>query len=494
LTKAAFKEVAEKGTDASAAYQQIVSNSLDVAEIFFKFSTLKEHCGLEIIKWSYSDLQRIQSEILKSTLELFFDGDAESLNLSDSSTFYFLYHRNTGKIIGGTSPRTMFFSAANVKRHKGGIVEPEFIKQDGTLFIKSEQTNTEQAFGKIELSKNHIAFCDITPLSRRDIKFQDYLHSWVKENRNITGGKAFPEFQSYLASQITADKTSHFNSLLTDFKAYKKIEFLNAEGNAIYPEVLGKELYEQQFIPDDIAATSDFVVKSTVFTGYTPPLILGGMASGIENWKLDSNTIWGNHEVNPSHDRNVLPGGGRYPWLTTEDFFEESIICFPHAIQEKNFFNGNLKSGNYCYLLPLKDTCFAYFTIDELKRQISIDGGDSTVTVTLKIPVKAGEVMLRKEYKSTEVKLHKFNDYDIAVFPNVKFINEKDAYYRIGLYKPFLEKDKNEYSAEFFLGTTRVQAETLTRNEKDNQNPVCTTYALNQWGFRTIPRQKKRKC
>ncbi|MDR0560669.1 MAG: hypothetical protein LBG92_10910 [Prevotellaceae bacterium] len=241
LTKTAFTEVAEKGANALKAYQQIVSNSLDVAEIFFKFSTLKDHAGLEIIEWSYNDLQNIQSGILKSTLELFFQGDAQSLNLINTTTFYFLRHKNTGKIIGGTSPRTMFFSAANVKRRKGGIVEPEFIKADGTFFIKSDQTNTYAEFGKIELGSviRHYAFSGITPLSHRDMEFREYLHRWVIVNNNIE----IPEFSAYELSQIAANEIQHFNDLPNNLDDYKKLQFIDNK-NIIYPKILAKDLYE----------------------------------------------------------------------------------------------------------------------------------------------------------------------------------------------------------------------------------------------------------
>ena len=223
LTKTAFKEVAEKGTNSLMAYQQIVSNSLDVAEIFFNFNTLKDHAGLEIVKWSYSDLKSIDSNILKSTLELYFESDGKSLNLREKkSTFYFLRHRDTGKIIGGTSPRTLFFCAANVKRRNGGIVEPEFIYPDGTLFIRNEITQGEAQYSKIELGNNHDAFSEIKPLSERDLKFQDYLHTWVRVNRNVIAGGAFPEFALYLQSQIEPEQLAHFNALPRNLKVYKQ--------------------------------------------------------------------------------------------------------------------------------------------------------------------------------------------------------------------------------------------------------------------------------
>lgn len=267
LTKAAFKEVAEKGTNALRAYQQIVSNSLDVAEIFFNFDSLKDHIGLEIIKWQFSNLQNIQSSILKSTLELFFSSDADPLNLSTSSTFYFLRHINTGKIIGGTSPRTLFFSAANVKRRKGGIVEPEFIKIDGTVFVKSEQTNTECEFGKIELGsvKRHFAFKGITPLSKRDIAFQDYLHQWRKTYSILP----FPEISEYLTSQIEANQVAHFGDLANNMNSYKPLQHKGDDELIFYPEILTKHLYKQDIrISEDYFEDKIIQLKKPITNGF----------------------------------------------------------------------------------------------------------------------------------------------------------------------------------------------------------------------------------
>lgn len=482
LTKTAFKEVAEKGTNALRAYQQIVSNSLDVAEIFFNFSTLKDHAGLEIIKWSYgADLKNIQSGILKSTLELFFNGDAQSLNLSKTTTFYFIRHCNTGKIIGGTSPRTLFFSAANVKRRRGGVVEPEFIYPDGEFFVKNEITNDEAPYGKIELGNNHFAFSDIKPLSERNMRFQDYLHTWVKVNDNITVGHAFPEVSAYLQSQIAATQTAHFNALPANLNAYEQIKF----GETIYPEILDKGLKEQKINPSDIADTSDFVVFSTI--SEDAPLILGGTAPCIENWQLDSVTKWGTHTVNPTQDRSILPNGTRYTWLTAEDFLENEIIQLPKPV-EKGYFSGNhTNNGNKSVLLPLKDKFFEFFTTEELQSMLKIDGS-AAIKVTLEIPVKdSKKVTFTKEYKNADV-ITLSGETDFMLFPNVKFSDMQSAFYRFGLFREFTEIKK--MSAKFYNRSNEVTLnennEVITRNDNDHQNHICTTYALEQKEFDRI--------
>ena len=476
LTKTAFAEVATKGSNALMAYQQIVSNSLDVAEIFFNFDTLQNHIGLEIIKWSYSDMQNIQNRTLQSTLALFFQGDAQSLNLSQNTTFYFLLHRQTGKIIGGTSPRTLFLAAANVKRRKGGVVEPEFIYPDGTFFSKNDILKQESKFGQIQLSSNHVAFSSIKPLSERDIQFQVYLHTWI----NANGNGYFPEFQAYLKTQIPPSQNGLFNGLTNNLTAYKQFNYQDSSAQTIFPEVLGNTLLlkNNQIDPSQ----SDFIVESSIFEGNQQPMILGGSAAGIENWNLDGNSRWGVRTIDPVSNRNILPGGSQYPWLTAEDFLEETIIQLPKPIK-KEYFSGNHENhDSKSILLPLKEKFFEFFTVKDLTKMIKIDGS-SSISVTLEIPLKNNKkVTFVKKYKNTDLKeiTTLSSDINFMLFPNIKFSNPQSSFYRFGLFKSFSEYRNIE--AKFFNQAEKIVLneinEVITRNENDNQNHICTTYAL----------------
>jgi hypothetical protein len=480
LAKAAFAEVAAKGDNAMMAYRKIVSNCLDVAEIFFNFSMLKDSNDLEIIKWSYSiDLQNIPNDILKATLKLFFESDSKSLNIGPDTTFYFIRHRNTGKILGGTSPRTLFFSAANVKRHKGGCVEPEFIQTDGTLFF--ENGAGRKQYPPIELSNNHYAFSGISKLSQRDTKFQEYLHRWVKTNSTLS----LPEISRYLESEIPPAHIAAFNNLPNNLNDYSEIQYCNANAT-LYPEIQGKKLYERQVSASEIKENSDFVVKSTIFDGENPPLILGGTAPGIENWHLDGDTLWGTRNLDPSKSRTILPDGGKYPWLTGEDFFEENIILLSKKV-ENGYFSGNHTNNNgKAVLLPIKDTFFEFFTTEELKNMVTIDGSASIV-VTLSIPLKRGNVIFRKEYKSNNI-IKLPEETDFMLFPNVRFCDSNSAFYRFGIFKGYGEM--SEISARFYNKTNEIllnkDTNVVSRNTNDPLNCKCTTYALEKTVFDRI--------
>ena len=474
LVKTAFGEVAANGEKALAAYQKIVSDSLDVAEIFFTYA--KWLSKIEIVKWDKdTDLPKLQAghKILYKTLKTFLDNDAATYNFDKMKCIYILKYKPTGEMIGATSPCTLFFSSAN-----------EFNK----INEKGEIKNPID----IQLSNNHKAYSGVLPLHKRSWVFQKYLYTWLAANNetHTVNDKAewiFKDFYEYLQAQkeLQPEKVEEIDNILehTDLA----IEDLKNNYNPIVGyEILSKSIYEQKTDENKVIASA-FEVKTILKSGLLP-LILplkGGNGSGYENWSLTETTKWASFMADEKADRNILPDGTQYNWLTRNDFLDNKIICFPHAIQEASFFSGNLKNSTNCYLLPVKEKYFEYFSTEDLKKHITINGGDSTVKVTLKIPVQNGEVVFEKEYKESEMTLIKKTDFDCAIFPNVRFENDKLAYYRIGLFSPFSEKEV-EYSADFYKGSNRIalhENDWIKRNTSDNENSVCTTYALNQKTF-----------
>jgi hypothetical protein len=206
LAKTAFAEVAEHGDKALAAYQKIVSDSLDVAEIFFTFDKWKN--DIEIIKWDkINDLKVLERhKILHKTLKTFLDNDAETYNFDRMNAIYILKHKATGKMIGATSPCTLFFSVAN-------------------------KVNVN-----IELSNGYKAFQGIFPLHQRSWDFQKYLYTWLKLNDEThqTGNNPvsiFNEFKKYLDVQKTlTNKIDEIdNHLPTTFSDYDEFRAPDVE-------------------------------------------------------------------------------------------------------------------------------------------------------------------------------------------------------------------------------------------------------------------------
>jgi hypothetical protein len=220
LAKTAFAEVAEYGDKALAAYQKIVSDSLDVAELFFTFDKWEKQ--VEIIKWDkIKDLKALEKHtILHKTLTAFLDDDAEIYNFDKMDSIYILKHKTSGKMIGATSPCTMFFSSANQ-------IEYQF-----------------------ELGKGDIAFDkDLCPLHKRSCDFQKYLYTWLKNNNETQskGGKPvsiFNELQQYLEAQKKlptddwANKIDDIdNNLPNNFEDYDQLRAPDVE-------ICGKPLHK----------------------------------------------------------------------------------------------------------------------------------------------------------------------------------------------------------------------------------------------------------
>jgi len=231
LVKTAFGEVAKFGENALTAYQKIVSDSLDVAEIFFTFDKWKDK--IEIITWKYgrkensseleddSDLKKLQNshrQIYK-TLKTFLENDAVAYNFDKMKGIYILKYKKTGEMIGATSPCTMFFSSAN------------------------NYSNID-----IKLNSQRKAFEGIVHLYQRNWEFQKYLYSWIevnKENRNIEGKdiSIFDEFIKYLEDQKPLiNRTEEIDALKSiDTTKYTQLRAPDVE-------VLGKSIYQSKDI------------------------------------------------------------------------------------------------------------------------------------------------------------------------------------------------------------------------------------------------------
>jgi hypothetical protein len=256
LVKTAFGEVAEHGDKALTAYQKIVSDSLDVAEIFFTFDKWKDK--IELVTWKYgrkvnsldleddSDLKKLEKghRQLYKTLRTFLENDADAYNFNKMKSIYILKYKQTGDMIGATSPCTLFFSSAN-----------------------------DYSYIDIQLNSWHKAFDGIVPLCKRSWDFQKYLYSWFTANNEtrIVDGKAassiFYEFDNYITSQ---------KLLINRTEAIDQLASINtAVLDAIYTilrspdvEVLGKPLHQSIYVPPDRWTANDILEDTMIRLPY----------------------------------------------------------------------------------------------------------------------------------------------------------------------------------------------------------------------------------
>ena len=246
LVKTAFGEVAAHDDNALASYQKIVSDSLDVAEIFFTYDKWRNK--IELIKWDRKeDLKKLKLGHLQlfKTLKTFLENDAQAYNFDKVKCIYILKHRQTGHIIGATSPCTLFFSSAN-----------NFDDVD------------------IPLRNTHKAFKDIIPLYKRSWDFQKYLYAWVaanNENVNINGRAAtsiFQEFAKYLEKQkIRIGRIEEIDAITENAVKVLQTSYKELRDSSDV-EVLGKPLYQSKEIGIDNLTASDILEDNIIRLPY----------------------------------------------------------------------------------------------------------------------------------------------------------------------------------------------------------------------------------
>lgn len=205
LVKIAFSEVAQYGNNALVSYQKIVSDSLDVAEIFFNYNKWRN--AINIIEWNpglqwgnnnnltidpENDLGQLQKKHIQfyKTLNTFLQNDADEFNFNQLRSIFLLRHRDSGSIIGSTSPSTLFCSSPN---DYSGL--------------------------NLTLDNNRNAFSSILPFHKRSWIFQRYIFAWIAVNNqtkmnNNVAVSVFHEFIAYInAEKENIDRTAAIDAL-----------------------------------------------------------------------------------------------------------------------------------------------------------------------------------------------------------------------------------------------------------------------------------------
>ncbi len=336
LIKTAFKEICkpDKRTrkialDGQTIFHKMVSDSLDVAEIFFN---IDKYAGkVEIIKWDPSLMltELEQSSIaghqyLADALRKYMDSDSKTYNFDKLKNIYLLNYLEGPdelNIIGATSPATLFFSNANDLSYVNDI-----------FFGEDKPFDSEYQ-----------------PLYKRDFEFVKYLFALRRSIPNFAG--LFPEIEAYLNATYKAiedqNKKNELNSVTAiSLEDFDSIEVKDIQQNDLV-EVLGYTLYKKAHRP--VSTSSDFVIKTSKHSENLPlvlPIEAGNRYSQLQY----TTGKWGNtnranyKETEPDLGKRQLPfEGSIHPYLTISDFFEDSIIKVPHALNTVNYFDAHNK-------------------------------------------------------------------------------------------------------------------------------------------------------
>ena len=483
LVKSAFAYVANCGDlHGNTIYHKMVSDSLDVAQLFFQYERFRDK--LDIIIWDKdAEIKKLRSSrnrahrAVGETLDMYMQQDDKTYNFSKMSRIYLLRYKGPGRrsqmdIIGATSPATLFFSTAN----------------DLSYISNHLQFDRDKAFDT-----------QLCSLDKREGKFIEFFFALQRAYDGFYND--FPEVNEYL-DQTYKLLPNEMKDIIEAQKDDAIDDFPRLEVKSNYVDING---FQYRRFPDDIKVDSGFEIRSSIYEG-TMPLALPVVASDkYANIKY-TNSPWGKEQYAPLTDNRPLDArtlpfvGNAYPYLTIGDLLEDKLVRVDIGPTSKdyakNYFDGNLKVGkNSCYLLPLKSMFFDFFTADEVRNKVNglpmieiDDSIESSVFVKLRIPIKDGGFI---EYQKQYIVGESFTNNDVGeivqrqfavgLFSNVRFNQENDAYYRVSLISMFDEN--SEYSVDFYHKGQKIQVEKVIRNESYSKYSKSQTYVLERKSF-----------
>lgn len=496
LVKTAFKEVNKLATknikdlDGKTIFHKMVSDSLDVGEIFFNIDRFKDK--IEIITWDPSlsipalmEDENISHYYVGDALKKYLSSDAQTYNFSHLRNIYLLNYKQGPdelNIIGATSPATIFFSGANSLDYINDIYF----------------ANNDKPFDG-----------EFQPLYKREF---EYIKAWWTLRKTIPGfTNLFPEIENYLnltfraiPNQLVKDKLNAVTSAAAkDFSAIDVQAF--TQTNQV--EVLGTVLYKKKSISD---VQSEFEIKAERNAYGTLPLVLPVESGNKYAELLYVNGTWGKENKAPYKDEELIEKrklpfeGSVRPYLTISDFLEDTIVRVPHSLNSSKFYDGGLedKEPMSSFLIPIKPLYFKYFSISTLKathddgkptfKMETVAGG--SVRVVIRIPITGNRNIKYIEYQRIYYTQHQAEisatensggmtsfDFTGLVMPSVKFQSDDEALYTVSCISTF----SNRFRLDFYQGNELIRDIPMDCRNKERglYDYKAETYTLKHHNF-----------
>lgn len=488
LVKTAFKYVgADHELHGNTMHHKIVSDCLDIAEIFFNYERYQNL--VEILVWDKTtDLPQLLNSAnpahraVGKTLDMYLNQDAVNYNFGAMERIYLLNYKGPGKpkainIIGATSPATLFFSSAN-----------------------------NLSYASANMRSGNVRFFDekYEQLDERDRDFILYMYAFRLSVPNFA--TLFPEVYAYLdkaymhmRDEIKRD-IDNLNASSINGKGFKPIQF-----GANNVEILGNQLRQRNMEADTV--DSDFKIASHIFQAEKMPLVLpvenGNNYAGLryvqDNWNLNDHVEFSD---SVEWQQRTLPFDGRpYPYLTISDFLEDTMIQISPRrsdLKSDSYFDGNRdESVEGSYLLPIKPLFFKFFTPEELmsnvvggQKMLEMTYNPAAVKVVLRIPVKGGQTYIeysrlymnpgagvRANIQMNIGAIESYTSFALSLYPNLRYEDDADAAYRIGLLTD--PTNGNSYGIECFKADSALTLTRLVRNTRDTSYLNSEVFALN---------------
>ncbi len=452
LVKSAFKNIAEsKQLDGQTIFHKMVSDSLDVGELFFKAQNYSDR--VKIICWDKNEhiakLKKRGNNILANTLEMYLDQDAAGYNFNDMQRIFILGYVGSKRktefdVLGATSPATLFFSIAN----------------DLSYVSRELPFNTDYPFD-----------AEYNPLYNRDKEFVKYI--FALKNSFVEFAAKFPEVNEYLNltyARLDSKLKDDVDNATTDNNSVLS----TSDGRNIVEIISGLKYHSKSPIPTDY--DSDFKIKSTRLPNDNTLVLPCTTGSKYSQMTL-THGRWDGNNPAPYIDtvevsqRRIPQTYEQIPYLTISDFLEDRIIKMPYKLNSQVFFDANQEVQRASFLLPLKDLFFKYFSAEDVvnDRMIEFRKNTGGVKVVLHIPVKGGKIDYERIYfENNEPKIEgcettngkndgaiveKKADVAFALMPNIHFTNDSDAKYKFVL--STLDY-RTEYNVSFYSPANQI--------------------------------------
>lgn len=504
LVKTAFREVCKRASrnidelDGGTIFHKMVSDTLDVGEIFFNIDKFKGK--IEIITCDIRQAINLMRSggnsnhcCVADALDKYLLSDAGTYNFNQLRNIYLLNYvegPDELNIIGATSPATLFFCGANNLDY----VQDVFFANNDRPFDNEYQ-----------------------PLYKRDF---EYVKSWWTLRKSIQNFSTyFPEVEEYL--NLSFKKISDQNvknelnavtaAMVSDFEAID----VQTQNQTDQVEVLGAKLLKKK---TGIVGENEFTIKADFKAG-VKPVVLPVDAGNKYSKLIYVNGAWGTKNKAPYKSlesdigKRTLPyDGSEYPFLTVGDFLEDVIVKVPHALNKKYYFDGNIdkKVHKQSFLLPIKPLYFKYFKVDTLYSEMpdgksafemeAIAGG--SVKVIIRIPIVGNDDIKYIEYqrlyyadRKGDVSENSNNggmtefDFTGFVMPSVRFQEERDARYTVSCISAYSKIFKLRF---FSVGELVRDVPVDCRNRQNEFDYKAETYTVEHTNFDFIQIQDRK--
>ncbi|HEY5408526.1 MAG TPA: hypothetical protein VIJ92_15640 [Ginsengibacter sp.] len=475
-------------------YHQLVSDCLDILQLIYNIKN--EDIGLNKKLWFKEwkvkeNIDKLKSKgdlhpnyLLGKSLDQIFS-DKINPRFSSVDSIFLIYYET--KLLGGTSPLTLVFTTPNWSRYiKEGDIRNIPQSSDGDIFFDNDYK------ALFERDKSFVEYMYKLLLQNKDAFAKaDGLRKYIYKTIEIKFPEWKNDFQEFRESSGAATPMDdEYSKVLTNIEN----KYLTVNGMFFYHQKEGKE-------QDRISKVSDFLIKASVTkyntqindkgetkTIYPPLVLVDGMNYSGDytevNVPWNSNTKVKDvyHRYVPLYERRLPQGNSQsalYPFITSDDFLEDVLLEMPFYINRTKFFSGY--KGDFKYLLPVKKEYFNFFTLADLKNNLTVVLDEGEVKVKLKVPIRnkkgVPDILFSKSYSKQKGTIS-LCSANIGIYPFYQVTDSDNTDYAI-LLADMVEKDKNnEQLALHFFSLKNFASDDTRIETKSEIRSVCDGQAI----------------